>query len=162
MKKILATCYLLLATSVALGATEMTIWYSPTCPHCHDAREFARDVLVPEFGENLTIIETNASAPENGEQFMRTVRDCKMEGGFVPLIVVGEKCFQGFSDSIGNEIKSALSATGQEPETINQEPVADSTNTITNTTTNTNWALWGLLAALAIALGFVLLARKRK
>ena len=33
------------------SAADVTIYYSPSCPHCHHARDFAINTLVYEYPE---------------------------------------------------------------------------------------------------------------
>ena len=35
----------------AASAADITIYYSPSCPHCHHARDFISNTLVYEYPE---------------------------------------------------------------------------------------------------------------
>lgn len=90
----------------AIGA-DITIYYSPTCPHCHHALEFISNNLVYEY-ENLNVTKVNVMESANRDEFMTTLKKCEYESGGVPVLVVGEKCFQGYGDSRQDDIRAAI------------------------------------------------------
>lgn len=99
----------------ALGATfignamaaDMTIYYSPTCPHCHHAREFVSQNLIYEY-PTLNVTTVDVTRAENQPEFMDALKKCEYESGGVPVLVVGEKCFQGYGDSVADELRAAV------------------------------------------------------
>lgn len=91
----------------AASAANITIYYSPTCPHCHHAREFISQTLVYEY-PNLTVTEVNVMDGVNYPKFQETLKTCKYESGGVPVMVVGEKCFQGYADFMQSELREAV------------------------------------------------------
>ena len=99
-----------LAGAVFVGnalAADITIYYSPTCPHCHHAREFISQTLIYEY-PNLNVTTVNVTDAANRDEFMATLKKCEYESGGVPVMVVGEKCFQGYGDSMGDSIREAI------------------------------------------------------
>ncbi|MDE6250288.1 MAG: hypothetical protein K2M34_01470 [Alphaproteobacteria bacterium] len=93
----------------AASAANITIYHSPSCPHCHHAREFFKDYLIYEY-PTLSITEVNVMDESNRTVFLETLEKCKYESGGVPVIVVGEKCFQGYADFMQDELREAVEA----------------------------------------------------
>ena len=108
MKK--ATLFGALAGAMFIGnamAADITIYYSPRCPLCHHAREFISQNLIYEY-PNLNVTTVNVMDAANRDEFMATLKKCEYESGGVPVMVVGEKCFQGYGDSMGDSIRAAI------------------------------------------------------
>ena len=74
------------------NAADITIYYSPTCPHCHHAREFVENTLIYEYND-LKVVNVNVMDANNRSEFFDTLKKCGYERGGVPVLVVGEKCF---------------------------------------------------------------------
>lgn len=91
----------------AASAANITVYYSPTCPHCHHAREFISSTLIYEY-PNLTVSEVNVTDGENTPLFQDALKKCEYESGGVPVLVVGEKCFQGYADFMQAELREAV------------------------------------------------------
>ena len=89
------------------NAADVTIYYSPTCPHCHHARDFVENTLVYEY-ETLKVSEVNVMNADNRQDFFDTLKKCGYERGGVPVLVVGEKCFQGYSDASQSDLRAAV------------------------------------------------------
>jgi len=99
-----------LAGAVFIGnsmAADITIYYSPTCPHCHHALEFISNNLVYEY-ENLNVTKVNVTDAANRDEFMAALKKCEYESGGVPVLVIGEKCFQGYGDSMQGDVRAAI------------------------------------------------------
>lgn len=89
------------------NAANITIFYSPTCPHCHHARNFIENTLIYEY-EDLEVSTVNVTNADNRPKFFDTLKKCGYDRGGVPVLVIGEKCFQGYSDSMQNELRDAV------------------------------------------------------
>jgi len=89
------------------NAADITIFYAPTCPHCHHARDFISSTLIYEYG-NLKVTEVNIMDSANTQDFVDALFKCGYKTGGVPVMVVGEKCFQGYADSTQNELRTAI------------------------------------------------------
>ena len=100
-----AICGLALAGPVY--AANITIYYSPTCPHCHHAREFISNSLIYEY-PNLTVSEVNVMESANYPMFQDALKKCEYESGGVPVMVVGDKCFQGYADFMQKDLREAI------------------------------------------------------
>jgi len=93
----------------AASAADITIYYSPTCPHCHHAREFISSTLIYEYPQ-LKVTEVNVFEEANRPAFEDALKKCEYESGGVPVMVVGEKCFQGYADFMAQEVRDAVEA----------------------------------------------------
>lgn len=91
------------------NAADITLYYSPTCPHCHNARNFIEMNLIYEY-DNLKVTTVNATEADNRQEFMDALKKCEYESGGVPVLVVGEKCFQGFGESTKSKLREAIEA----------------------------------------------------
>jgi len=88
-------------------ATDLTIYYSPSCPHCHHARDFISTDLIYEYPD-IKVTSVNVNDRKNLDEFRTTLEKCEYTSGGVPVIVIGEKCFQGFADSMRDDFRRAL------------------------------------------------------
>ena len=91
------------------NAADITVFYSPSCPHCHHARDFIKNELIYEYNE-LKVTEIDATLMENRQDFIDALNKCEFTSGGVPVLVVGEKCFQGYGDSSKTPIREAIEA----------------------------------------------------
>lgn len=100
----------------AASASEViTIYYSPSCPYCHYARDDISGKLVYEY-PNLTVTEVDVSNPDNRNMFSHALGRCGFKSGGVPVIVYGDKCKQGYSDVLMDEMRELLNASLNEEE----------------------------------------------
>lgn len=93
----------------AASAADITVYYSPTCPHCHHAREFISNTMIYEYPE-LKVNEVNVFEDANRPMFEEALKKCEYESGGVPVLVIGEKCFQGYADFMQQELRDAVEA----------------------------------------------------
>lgn len=177
-----------IAFAGAASAANITVYYSPTCPHCHHAREFISSTLIYEY-PTITVSEVNVFEDANRQMFQETLKKCEYESGGVPVLVVGEKCFQGYADFMQKDLREAVEAdmsdadkaTAAENKKALEENAekfkaehADRVNAISEYTaannenaqkkTNNESSIWFyvLLVALVAGLGFVLLKKDNK
>ena len=93
----------------AASAADITIYHSPSCPHCHHARDFITNTLVYVYPE-LKVTEVNVTDPANRDMFMATLEKCGFESGGVPVIVIGDKCEQGYADFMQDTLRQHIEA----------------------------------------------------
>lgn len=96
----------LVFTGVA-SAADITLYYSPYCPHCHHARDFFVNRIVYEYPD-VRVVQVNVMDQKNLPQFQDVLKKCKYDSGGVPVIVVGDKCFQGYADFMQQELRDAV------------------------------------------------------
>ena len=110
MKKLsILSAVLGMAAFGAASAADIAIYHSPTCPHCHHAREFIEGQLVYEY-PTVSVNEINVMVPENVEKFQDALAKCEYDSGGVPVIVIGDKCFQGYADFMQQDLRNAVEA----------------------------------------------------
>ena len=91
----------------AASAADITIYYSPSCPHCHHAREFISNTLVYEYPE-LKVTAVNVMDQANLPMFQEALKKCEFESGGVPVIVIGDKCEQGYADFMQDSLRESV------------------------------------------------------
>ena len=91
----------------AASAADVTLYYSPSCPHCHHARDFFVNKVVYEYPD-VRVVQVNVMDHANRPMFERVLEKCNYTSGGVPVIVVGDKCFQGYADFMQQELRAAI------------------------------------------------------
>ena len=89
------------------NAADMTIYYSPTCPHCHHAQDFTKNNFIYEYPTmNVTVVDV--TNPDHRAMFIEVLKTCNFSSGGVPVIKIGDKCFQGFAESMADDLRAAI------------------------------------------------------
>ena len=91
------------------SAADVTVYYSPSCPHCHHAREFIENTLVYEYPE-LKVTAVNVMDQANLPMFQEALKKCEFESGGVPVMVIGDKCEQGYADFMQDTLRGYVAA----------------------------------------------------
>ena len=171
-------------------AADMTIYYSPSCPHCHHARDFVSNTLVYEYPE-LKVTMVNVMESANRPMFEASLKKCGFESGGVPVLVIGDKCEQGYADfmqdtlreSVAVDLSDEQKATAAENKKAMEKDAekfksehserasaiveyvasaeTETAEKKTNNEPSTIW-FWGLLIVLVAGLGFVLVRKDNK
>lgn len=174
----------------AASAADITLYYSPYCPHCHHARDFFVNRIVYEYPD-IRVVQVNVMDQKNLPQFQDVLKKCKYNSGGVPVIVVGDKCFQGYADFMQQELRDAVEvdmdasakdkaaenkkAMDTDPENFKSKH-PDRQNAITeynpdeqvaenekkNDRTHSTIYFYALLVVLVVALGIVLVRKDKK
>ncbi len=178
MKKAILSVFAAFGFIGLANAADITIYYSPTCPHCHHARDYTQNNFIYEYPTiNVTMVDV--TVPEHRAMFIDVLKQCDFASGGVPVIKIGEKCFQGFAENMADDlrsaievdlndaakksaanVKSAIAADGEKYRNDNPTPVATITEYTADTTatdaekktnaSDNKLASW-LLAILALA-----------
>lgn len=174
------------------SAADVTVYYSPSCPHCHHAREFISSTLIYEYPE-LKVTEVNVMEQANLSKFQEALDKCKFDNGGVPVIVIGDKCEQGYADfmqdtlrqhievdlsddqkSVAAENKAALAADAEKFKSEHADrvnaiseytaatPAPESADVEKKNEGGSTVWFWGLLIALVAGLGYVLVRKDNK
>jgi uncharacterized membrane protein len=87
------------------------LFYSPTCPHCHDVMDRYLPPILERFGDRLQVITINAATPDGGRlyQDMLTAYAVPRERLGVPALVVGGRLLVG-SQEIPAELPAIVEA----------------------------------------------------
>ena len=101
--------YLLIVCSVFLfackaNAADVTLFYMPTCPHCHHAMGFFEKEMKTTTVEKVDV----SKGGKNAERFFAQLKKCNITSQGVPLMVIKGKCLQGFGSESGDKIKNML------------------------------------------------------
>jgi len=91
----------------AANAADITIYYSPTCPHCHHAKDFTNNNFIYEY-PTINVTTVDVTNPDNRALFIDVLKTCDFSSGGVPVIKIGEKCFQGFAEGMADELRTAI------------------------------------------------------
>jgi glutaredoxin len=161
--------------SCAFAAHDITLYYSPTCPHCHNARDFINKTLKTDY-QDLNFKEVNVTEQQNRESFVAVLKECGFQSGGVPVMVANGKCFQGYAEFMNTDImaalgpadagkadaeqKSADQARGEEAQAtqLPEEVMAPEESKAGGNTA----MIYIILVLLAAALGVVLFSKKKK
>ncbi len=71
------------------------LFYSPSCPHCHDVMTEVIPPLEAEYGAQLEVIELDTSQPQGQALFQAAVEHYQLEMVGVPTLIVGEHALVG-------------------------------------------------------------------
>lgn len=74
------------------------LFYSPTCPHCHEVIENTLIPLVDKHGEQLQILAIDVSQPGGQQLYLAAVEHYQIQHQGVPTLVVGEVVLIGGLD----------------------------------------------------------------
>ena len=174
----------------AASAADITVYYSPSCPHCHHARDFISNTLIYEYPE-LKVTMVNVTDAANRSKFEEALKKCEFESGGVPVLVIGDKCEQGYADFMQDSLRESVAvdlsdeqkavaaenkkAMETDAEKFKSEH-AERANAIVeyvataetetaekknNNEPSTIW-FWGLLVILVAGLGFILVRKDNK
>lgn len=89
------------------NAADITIYYSPTCPHCHHAQDYTRNNFIYEYPTiNVTFVDV--TNPDHRAMFIDVLKTCDFSSGGVPVIKIGDKCFQGFAENMADDLRTAI------------------------------------------------------
>ncbi|MBS7386197.1 MAG: hypothetical protein KIG73_00605, partial [Alphaproteobacteria bacterium] len=89
------------------SAAYITIYYSPSCPHCDHAREFISNTLVYEYPE-LKVTAVNVMDQAILPAFQDALKKCEFDNGGVPVMVIGDKCEQGYADFMQDTMREYI------------------------------------------------------
>ena len=169
----------------AASAADITVYYSPTCPHCHHAREFISSTLIYEY-PTIKVTEVNVMDQANLPMFRDALTKCEYESGGVPVLVIGEKCFQGYADFMQQELRDAIEADMSDADKAaaaeNKAAMAkdaegfkaanadrasaiseyDSALAAKSSDNGKQWLFWVLLVVLVAGLGFAVTRKSKR
>ena len=148
------------------SAADITIYHSPGCPHCHNARKFISETLVYEY-PSLTVTEVDVTVPANMEKFQAALQKCGFESGGVPVMIIGDKCEQGYAPFMQDDMRKSVEvdlsdeqkATAAANKKAMEEDAAPAQKK--NEGGSVIW-FWGLLIVLVAGLGYVLVRKDKK
>lgn len=85
------------------------LFYSPTCPHCHQVMDEVIPPLRESYGEQLVIVEVDTTSPEGGALWQATVTRYNPPLVGVPTLIMGEQMLVG-SRQIPEQLPALIEA----------------------------------------------------
>ena len=87
------------------------------CSHCYEFLEYASSDLVKEKGNKFRLVTYEVWNNEANAELMQKVSDYfKDDASGVPYIVIGDKTFNGYSESMNKEIEEAIDKLNESEE----------------------------------------------
>lgn len=76
------------------------LFYSPTCPHCHQVIEEALPPLFDQYGEQLELVGIDTTTQEGAELFQAAIQRFEIppESQAVPMLIIDETILLGSLD----------------------------------------------------------------
>lgn len=79
------------------------------CSHCYEFLEYVSSKLIKEYGDKIKVETYEVWNNKNNAKLMQKVSDYfKDDASGVPYIVIGDKTFNGYSESMNEELKSTI------------------------------------------------------
>lgn len=79
------------------------------CSHCYEFLEYVSSDLIKEYGNYFKLVSYEVWNDSNNAQLMQEVSDyLGDDASGVPYIVIGDKTFNGYAESMNDEIKNAI------------------------------------------------------
>ena len=141
IKKILflLTLFLVLPfTKTQAAEVNVNVFYGEDCPFCARQEQFLK-VLKSELGDNLNIQRYEVWHNDENSELLSNVRTAlnNTDEG-VPFVVIGNKSFAGYTDSIAEDIKTTIFDNLKNPKVNIVELIKNGEPVPTNTSTNTD------------------------
>lgn len=141
IKKILflLTLFLVLPfTKVNAEAVNVNVFYGDGCPYCAEEEKYL-NVLKSELGDNLNIQRYEVWNNDENSELLSDVRTAlnNTDDG-VPFVVIGNKTFTGYNDSVAEDIKTAIFDNLKNPSVNIVELIKNGQPVPINTSMNTN------------------------
>jgi len=82
----------------ALPVVHAVLFYSPSCGHCHYVITETLPPLFEKYGEQFQIVGVDVTNPDGQTLFLSALQKFGLEGGGVPLLVIGDIYLVGSVD----------------------------------------------------------------
>lgn len=79
------------------GVVQAVLFWSETCPHCHEVMERSIPPLEKQYGDRLEIKKVEISDPANYQVWVSAIEAFQVppERQGVPILIIGEKVLVG-------------------------------------------------------------------
>ncbi|MDR2269202.1 MAG: glutaredoxin family protein [Rickettsiales bacterium] len=104
MKKLLIAASAVALFACGSDASDVTLYFMPGCPHCHNAINFFETEMKDVSVEKVDVTKGG----KNVERFNDQLKKCGLTSRGVPLMVIKGECLQGFAPEISIQIKQKL------------------------------------------------------
>lgn len=79
------------------------------CSHCHEFLEYVNSTLVEKYGDYFKLVSYEVWNNANNAKLMQEVSDYRKDNANgVPYIIIGDKSFNGYAESMNEEIETAI------------------------------------------------------
>lgn len=79
------------------------------CSHCYEFLEYVSSKLIKEYGDKIKVVTYEVWNNKNNSKLMQKVSDYfKDDASGVPYIVIGKKTFNGYAESMNDDLKEAI------------------------------------------------------
>lgn len=78
------------AESAEQPVVRAVLFYSPTCPHCHEVIKNTLIPLVDQYGDQLQILAVDVTQPGGQQLYLAAVEHYQIQHQGVPTLVVGD------------------------------------------------------------------------
>lgn len=81
------------------------------CSHCQDFLSYVANTLVSKYGDYFKLVSFETWNDTNNSKLVTKVADfLGDQAGGVPYIVIGDKSFLGYAESLNSEIENAITS----------------------------------------------------
>lgn len=141
IKKILfiLTLFLVLPfTRVNAEEVNVNVFYGDGCPYCAEEEKYL-NILKSELGDNLNIQRYEVWNNDENSELLSNVRTAlNDDGDGIPFVVIGNKTFTGYNDSVAEDIKTAIFDNLKNPNVNIVELIKNGQPIPTDTSLNTD------------------------
>ncbi len=81
-----------------LPVVNAVLFYSPTCPHCHEVINNTLLPLIEKYGDQLQVIGVDVTQPDGQKLFLAALDKFKLQEGGVPFLVIADTYLVGSVD----------------------------------------------------------------
>lgn len=74
------------------------LFYSPTCPHCHEVKDTVLPPLMKEYGSQLQIGGADTSTPDGQALYQSAVEYFGIQNRGVPTLIIGDAVLVGSAE----------------------------------------------------------------
>lgn len=79
------------------------------CPHCQEFLKYVANDLIKEMNDKFNLVSYEVwNDKDNAELMEKVAKQLGEEASGVPYIVIGDKSFSGYAESMNEEIKEAI------------------------------------------------------
>lgn len=79
------------------------------CSHCYEFLEYVANTLIKEKGDKINVVTYEVWNDKNNAELMEKVaKHFDEEAGGVPFIIIGDKTFSGYAESMNKELNDAI------------------------------------------------------
>lgn len=134
---------------------QVYIFRGEGCPHCEDALEFF-DSLSKEEKAKFDVHEYEVwNNSKNKDLMSKVVSKLGETTSSVPYIVIGEKSFVGFDESIGESLLEEIDAMYESKQFV------DVVSEFTKRTSSDMFVVIGFIVCLIAFVSFIIIARRK-